>query len=141
MYKGGVYYFTTVTNGYTGRFAKVATVIDSAINGGIVDSGVVLVYFRSFQLDSAWVPLPFKFLEFNGAYSYNVVFDYKEFALRIYVYLDENYSGVTVPSINTVTLPSYLFKYLIISGTSLRRLNREGVDLRNEQGVEWSLRN
>jgi hypothetical protein len=139
-YTLGSYIFSDDTNVTTFRTAKVASITDSAITGGIVDSGMVLVFFRSYLKDSSWVPLPFKYLAFGSAFYYNIVNDFKKSTLRIYVYLDPNYSGATVPSISSTHIPPYKFKYLIISGTSLKLMKKQGVDTQNEAEVEGFLR-
>ncbi len=135
-YTLGSYIFSNDTNVTTFRTAKVATITDSAITGGIVDSGMVFVYVRSNLKDSSWVPLPFKYLAFGSDYFYNIVNDYIKSTLRIYVYFDANYSGATVPFISTTHLPPYKFKYLIISATSFRLMKKLGVDTYNAAEVE-----
>ncbi len=136
----GGYSFNPSVNSTTTWFAKVYTVVDSAITSGVVDSGMVLVYFRSYSGDSAWVPLPFSFLDFGRDFSYRILDDFKQYALRIYIFPEPNSSGATVPLIANMHFPPYTFKYLIVSGSSYMLMKREGVDFTNLRQVENYLR-
>jgi hypothetical protein len=55
--------------------------------------------------------------------------------VRINYLHDVNTSGVTIPTVQSVTLPTRQFKYVVISGSSLIRLSRVGVNLADYQAV------
>jgi hypothetical protein len=127
------YWLSTGPGAATGRQARAATIVDSSITRGIVDSGTVLVYFRPSLIgsDSSWEQLPVSMLSFGDTYWYKFASRIGIASVKIYYWHESNTTGTAPPAVTSVVVPTRPFKYIVISGSSLTLMKARGVNVSN----------
>lgn len=128
-----VYWFDTSQGSSQGYVAKFFDRPDTAITSDLLNTGMVLVYFKSATglLPTTWTPMPFSFTEnFDAAYNYNYVYDTRPGSVRLYFFFSKNPGGVP-PTLSTYTPPNHAVKIVTISGTVLSAVRKNHIDVNN----------
>ena len=122
-YSNSSYGMETTSGSYIGRFSKKARISDAAITADVIDNGIVLVYMKTptglGSTTYTWTPLPASILALYSGYS--DVWQTKVGAgyIDIHFYFEPNAPDVVLPNINTATVNTRTFKYVIISGNDV----------------------
>lgn len=139
-YKQDFWSISTGPGSSLGISARMALKNLPAITADVFNTGTVLVYLKTpgtFGGDNtSWSPLPYDIRGYDLGYLTSIKFNYEAGKLRVY-YLIVQTDAVptkTVPSVSTITIPSYDYKYVIIPGTAAVRAS-SGVDLSDYNAV------
>ncbi len=128
------YTLYTGSGSSTSWFTRYTDKIDSTITSGILDSGMVLVFFT--PNDSAqWAPLPYSFPSFGDAFYYNFVFQTMVGKVRLHIFFNGVDATSTIPTLSTYTFPNYKFKIVIVAGTLKAKMQYLGIDTMNHEAV------
>jgi hypothetical protein len=100
----------------------------SQITADIIAKGAVLVFFEAETGSDRWTALPFEFLHYTHVYFINIVYEVEEGMIRLHYFLMPASSGATTPNLATFVIPTYRFKYVVIKGTALSRLQAGMID-------------
>jgi len=128
------YSFYTGGGGYTSWFTRYTDKADSTITAGILDSGMVLVFFTPFDT-AQWAPLPYSYPSFSDAFYYNFVFQTMVGKVRLHIFFNGVDATSTVPTLSTYVFPNYKFKIVIVAGTLKARMQYQGIDTNNHTAV------
>jgi hypothetical protein len=134
------FWYLPVEGGVYGHQAQVATVTVPAITSDIVSDGLVLVYVRTpttslpAPAPTHWAALPFQQIGLGGGYLMSLKYAYSVGTVRIAYLHERTDTSVAVPSVYTVTLPTYEFKYVAVAGEPAAQL-AASVDLRDYEAV------
>ncbi len=120
---------TTDVGTVTAKTTRYVDIPVAEITANIIANGAVLVYFEAETGSDQWTPLPFEFLHYTRAYFINVVYQVQEGMIRLHYFLMPATPGATVPELEALVIPTYDFKYVVIEGTTLLRLQAGGVNL------------
>jgi hypothetical protein len=131
-----IYWFQTSPTTAQGYVGRAATIVDSSITRGIMDSGTVLVYFRPLTMlsDTSWEQLPvsINFGDYGRHFASQIGLGH----VIIYYWHESNTTGgATPPAVSSVVFPPRPFKYIVISGSSLNLMKRSGVNLKDPEAV------
>ena len=136
------YTFTTGTGAFTSWFTRYCDVTFSKLTQGMLDSGMVMVYFRPSALNAQqWVPLPYSF-ESGGTnqFFYNIAFETFAGKVRLHYFYTPNGSTGTLPSnLSTVVIPDYKFKIVAVAGTVSTDMKAHQVDMKDYNSVSHYL--
>ena len=95
-----------------------------SINQSVLDSGVVMVSYRSAPdfdgNDKRWTPMPMSF--YGGTFTYNLDFTTDKYSVRLEFYLTPSFSHTGWASqedMSSVLLPTYNVKVVVISSSSI----------------------
>ena len=101
----------------------------SELTNGILDSGMVLTFFRSSVLDSfQWSPLPFSFIAQGQQYFYNFAYETMLNKVRFHYFYSENIVGPTLPNIAADSIATHLFKIVLIAGQLVTGMKHCGIN-------------
>ena len=122
-----------------GLGAKKASIAAASITTNIFNTGTVLVYFKvPVGLTSTltgWTQLPFSLKSFDGNYFISLKTNYEIGKVNIYYLYEQTNSSATVPNIFSATVPDYIFKYIVIAGSTTGRYMKPPVDYSNYAAV------
>jgi hypothetical protein len=108
-----------------GYSAQQYTRNDSNITAGILDSGMVLVYFTPAPdfFPDQWLPLPYSVTEFYGSdqsisfqYNYTYIMAAGQVTLEFYV-TPLNTAYGAIPDVSTIAVPDAYYKIIVVPGT------------------------
>lgn len=131
------YEFQTNPTSYTEYFTRYYDAAFSSITQGILDSGMVLVYFTPNYNDNAnqWDPLPYEFTDGSGNFNYNIVFETKVGTVRLHYFFVQLVASATIPTLSTYPIGSYTFKIVAVSGSLASSMKNAHVDVNNYAAV------
>jgi hypothetical protein len=93
---------------------------NSNITPGIIDSGLVLVYFTSVYsvYPNGWLPLPYSIAELStpAEYNWSYVLNTNSVVLEFYL-TPLSTSTAALPAISSITVPYARYKIVVVSGT------------------------
>ncbi len=117
-YADSFWYFP-IAGGTQGNPAQVATVAVPAITADIANNGAVLVYLKvpatPVGASTRWTLLPFHQGGMFGGFLVSIKAAVQTGQIAIGYMHEQTDTSVTVPSVYTVTLPIYEFKYVAMS--------------------------
>ena len=134
-------YWTLPTGGSSslGLGAKRASIAVASITTNIFNTGTVLVYLKmpvGFTSNlTAWSLLPFSLKSFDGNYFISLKTNYEIGKVNIYYLYEQTNSSATLPLIFTATVPDYIFKYIVIAGSTGARKMKPSVDFNDYAAV------
>ena len=99
------------------------------ITADIIEIGAVLMYIEAETGTDRWTMLPIEFLHYTREYFINIAYEVQEGMIRLHYFLMWAREGATLPDLGAHVIPTYEFKYVVIEGTALLRLQADGVDL------------
>jgi hypothetical protein len=119
--------YSTSNGGFTEYFTRYHDQSFSKITKGILDTGLVLVYFTPNQSDSnQWVPLPYSFLAFGSAYYYNYAFESMPGKVRLHFWYTANGSGTPPNTLSTDVIFTHKYKIVAVaSGAVATAMKRQ----------------
>src|SRR5579859_1145670 len=134
---GSVYYFSPQAGTNYNFLTRYYDAAFPALTRGILDSGMVLVYFTSDPNHDAdqWVPLPFSFLEIVDNFYFNLAYETNLGAVRLHFFLTPMRPLGTVPALSTYPIATYKFKLVAVSGTIAGAMEQQGIDTRDYGAV------
>lgn len=134
------YSLETSPGSYTEYFTRYHDVTFPAITQGIIDSGMVLVYFVPNPIVSTvnWTQLPFQFLDGSEEFFYDVAFTTLAGKVELDYFFQQVNSG-TIPTLSTFNIPTYTFKLVAISGSLAAQMKQGNVDVGNYSQVQHFL--
>lgn len=125
----GIYYFQTEPGSWTGYYSRYVDISVTELTPEFISTGHVLVFFEAFPESGNWTPLPFQFLDFNGEFTYNIVYEVTEGRIRLHYFYFSNVVGATIPNLETAVIPTYAFKYMVIEGTAFEAMTAREIDV------------
>jgi hypothetical protein len=129
-----IYWYTVNSSISIGAFSRYADISFSKLTAGILDSGMVLVYFTSSTLNaSMWTPIPFSFLAQGQQYYINYAYETSSGKVRLHYFFSANITGAVFPSLSTTVIPTSKYKIIVVSGTIGNEMKRIGIDPLNYQ--------
>ncbi|HSH46700.1 MAG TPA: hypothetical protein VK966_12720 [Longimicrobiales bacterium] len=127
--------YPLTTQGGTVMYLSRAVEIEvPAITEDILLSGVVLVYMQP-STKGRWTPLPFDFASFGGGYWVHYRFEVEAGLIRLHYFHSRNHPDTNVPSPGDATIPTRMFRWVVIEGNMAPALVAAGVDLRDYDQV------
>jgi hypothetical protein len=131
------YWYSTGPGSATGWFTRYHDRVDSTmITQGILDSGMVLVYFTPYtDQPNQWVSLPFSFPSFSNAYYTNYVYETFLGKVRLHIFFNLVDNSGTLPTLSTFQFATHKFKIVTVAGNLASRMVQTGIDRGNEQAV------
>jgi hypothetical protein len=134
-YVGGFWTENIGSGSILGLEAKIATVPVPAVTDSIADSGAVLVYIGNpvqFNGDSTqWVPLPYSYVPLSTGYLVRFDDAFETGVIRIAYMFQPTDAATSPPSVVSSTVPTQIFKYVAIAGTTSAALSAAHVNLAN----------
>ena len=134
--------FWTLTTGGSsslGLGAKKASIAVASITTNIFNTGTVLVYLKmpvGFTTTlTAWTLLPFSLKSFDGNYFISLKTNYEIGKVNIYYLYEQTNSSAILPLIFTAIVPDYIFKYIVIAGSTGARKMTPAVDFNDYSAV------
>jgi hypothetical protein len=125
---GGDYTFSTPGGGYTEYFTQYHDVAFNKITPGVLDSGLVLVYFTPNNNNlEQWAPLPYQFPSFGAEFYYNFVYETSDSNVRLHIFFTKIDPSATLPTISSYVPATYRFKILAISGNIAAIMRRSKI--------------
>lgn len=123
--------YSTGNGAFTEYFTRYHDQADSKITKGILDTGMVMVYFTPNQSDSnQWVPLPYTFLAFGGAFYYNYAYETMPGKVRLHYWYTANGSGTAPTTLSTDVIFTHKYKIVTVaSGAVATAMKRDKVDV------------
>jgi hypothetical protein len=109
------YALYTSNGSYTEWFTRYHDVSFAAVTQGVLDSGMVLVYFTPFMANG-WSPLPYSF-NTGAGYDYAFVYVTTPGQVELEFYFDTYSTTATPPTLSTFTMATYQFKIVAVTGT------------------------
>ena len=110
------WYYSTGNSAYTEYFTRYHDQTFSKITQGILDTGMVMVYFTPNQNDTnQWVPLPYTFLAFGSAYYFNYAFESMPGKLRLHYWYTANGSGTPPTTLSTDVIFTHQYKIVVVA--------------------------
>jgi len=109
------YALYTSNGSYTEWFTRYHTVSFAPVTQGVLDSGVVLVYFTPFMANG-WLPLPYSFDTGNG-FAYDFVYVTSPGKVELEFFFDTYSPTATPPALSTFNMATYQFKIVAVTGT------------------------
>ena len=127
------YSMETSPGTYTEYFTRYHTVTLPALTKGIIDSGLVLVYFvPNPPVDTAqWAPLPYQFLDGSDAFFYDVAYETYVGSIEMEYYFQQINSSATLPSLASWKIATYKFKIVLMTASIVAQMKQQGVDVKN----------
>ena len=124
------YVYSTPGGGYTEYFTRYHDQAFSKVTKGVLDTGMVLVYFTPNMTDTnQWSPLPYSFLAFGSAYYYNYAFESMPGKVRLHFWYTANGSGTPPSTLSTDQLVTRKYKIVVVaSGAVATAMRRDRVD-------------
>jgi hypothetical protein len=130
------YYSMQISPGsWMSYYTRYVDISVEEITPDIISTGLVLVFFEAEPESGNWTPLPFQYVTFGSAYTYNIVYDVMEGMIRLHYFYTRNDLSVTVPNIETAVIPTYTFKYMVIEGTALAAMRAREVDVSDHDRI------
>jgi hypothetical protein len=130
------YVYSTGGGGYTEYFTRYHDVSFSKITQGLLDTGMVVVYFAPNATDTnQWSPLPYTFLAFGGAYYYNYVYESMPGKVRLHFFYTANGTGTAPNTLSTDVIPTHKYKIVAVTGTVSTAMRRDQVDVGDYKAV------
>ncbi|HEY4336610.1 MAG TPA: collagen-like protein [Puia sp.] len=115
LYNSG-WYYSTGNGGYTEYFTRYRDQTFSKITQGILDTGMVMVYFTPNQNDTnQWVPLTYSFLAFSGAYYFNYGYETMPGKVRLHYWYTANGSGTPPTTLSTDVIATHKYKVVVVA--------------------------
>lgn len=123
--------YSTANNAYTEYFTRYSDRSFSKITQGMLDTGMVMVYFTPNQTDATqWVPLPYSFLSFGSTFYYNYAYETMPGKVRLHYWYTAA-SGTPPNTLSTDVIFTHRYKIVAVSGTISTALRRDHVDVGN----------
>jgi hypothetical protein len=117
----GVYVYTKAVDHY-----------NSLITSGLLNTGMVLVYFQANPANTAqWQPLPYSFPSY---FFYNWAYETFEGKVRLYFYITGRNSAEP-PNIETFQVPTRKYKIVMVSGTIATSLHQSHINVNKYEEV------
>ena len=131
------YEVQTNPSSYTYYFTRYHNVTNAAITQGILDSGMVLVYFtpNTTGNTSQWAPLPYEFSDGSGNFNYEIVFETSVGGLRLHYFFVQTVAAATIPTLSTYAIATYKFKIVVVSGVLSSSMKSAHVDVNDYNAV------
>jgi hypothetical protein len=143
-YVGGFWTENIGSGTILGLEAKIATVPVPAVTDSIADSGAVLVYIGNpvqFNADSVqWAPLPYTYVPLSTGYLVRFDDAFETGVIRIAYMFQPTDAATIPPNVVSSTVPTEVFKYVVIAGTTSAALSAAHVNLANYNQVIAALR-
>ncbi len=132
----GTYWLSHAPNAALGWASRYYDRTDSAVTQGVLDSGMVLVFFKSYTSHAnEWTILPFSMLNTFAGFNYNFVFETSVASVRLHIYFTPWDASSTPPSVYTYTFPAYTFKIVSVAGTLKSKMVESGVNTQDYGAV------
>jgi hypothetical protein len=112
----------------------------SKITQGMLDTGMVMVYFTPNQTNAnQWAPLPYTFLAFGAQYYVNIVFETMPGKVRFhYFYTANGATGTTPNTLSTDVIWTHKYKIVAVSGKISAAMKRDRIDVGDyRQVMSW----
>ncbi len=112
------YEFQTSPSSYTEYFTRYHDRANNSITQGVLDSGLVLVYFtpNTSNNTNQWAPLPYEFTDGSGNFNYEMAYETNAGTIRLHYFFVQLVASATIPVLSTYTIASYKFKVVAITG-------------------------
>ncbi len=139
------YDFETSDGTLVSRPALTYSMSLSQLTESILDSGMVLVYYRVVNSNlsdpNTYEPLPTKFTSFNTEYTHNIRYKYDVGTIELYYYYSDNDASDsnTPPDISNQTLPDMQIKWVLASSSAVSSMVNAGVDLSDYHEVRKAI--
>ena len=130
-----IYCFQTTPMSTTVYFSRFVDIPVEEITPEIMSTGVVLVFFEPYPGSGRFTPLPFQFVESNGDYIFNIVYEVMAGNIRLHFFSMLNSAGAVSLDLETYTIATYTFNYTVIAGTALQAMVASEVDLADHDRV------
>jgi len=145
-WQSGYYDFETPNQSLISRPASTYSMSVSQLTESILDSGMVLVYYRvvnrSLSDTNTYEPLPVKFTSpFNTEYTHNIRYKYDVGTIELYYYYSDNDASDSnnPPDISNDTLPDIQIKWVVASSSAASSMITAGVDLNDYHEVQKAI--
>jgi hypothetical protein len=121
---GGEVFAQISSNNAYGYEAQIYTRYNSNITAGIMDSGMVLVYFTPAPdfYANQWLSLPYSIAEYIGGnpltsfqYNYSYVMAAEQLSLEFYL-TPLNTAASAMPDVSTIAVPAAYYKIVVVPG-------------------------
>jgi hypothetical protein len=131
------YEFQTSPGSYTEYFTRYYDAAFSEVTQGILDSGMVLVYFipNTIDNDNQWAPLPYQFTDESGYFNYEMAFETMPGKVRLHFFFVPLNASATIPTLSTYDIVTYKFKMITLSGSVVTSMNKAHVNWNNYAAV------
>jgi hypothetical protein len=97
----------------------------------------VMVYFVPNPLVNtvAWVPLPYQFLDGSGNFYYDVAYQTSVGSIELDYFFNQIVASATIPTLSNYDIPTYQFKFVVITGTSMALMLKNHIDFKDYKSV------
>lgn len=110
-------------------FTRYVDIPVAEITSEVLATGAILVSFEADPGSGSWVPLPFQYSGTSYDYLVNIVHEVSEGTIRLHYFNMPTSSDATLPDLETLSIPTYTFKYTVIEGTDLQAMTEDGIDI------------
>jgi len=130
------YVFETSAGSYTEYFTRYYVRQNNAITQGLLDSGLVIVYFTPSPINNPyqWAPLPYQF-DSSFGYTDNYVYVTAVGQVTLHYFFIQTDPSSTLPTLSTYNDETRQFKIVAITGKTGKFMLEHHVNLNNYQEV------
>ncbi|MGK7313243.1 MAG: hypothetical protein ACN0LA_13495 [Candidatus Longimicrobiales bacterium M2_2A_002] len=134
-----IFWLDTSPNSSTGFISRYVDLNIPAITEEILYAGEIRVYMENSPISApgSLTPLPVVFIVSD--YSRNYFYETSVGKIRLHYFHRPNYAGATLPNPADETIPTRLYKWVVIEGTLASQMMAEGVDLDVQDDVSQFL--
>ena len=124
------YVFQTSTTSYTEYFTRYVDCAFTALTTGILDSGMVLVYFtpNTSNNTNQWVPLPYQFTDGSDNFNYEISYETNVGTIRLHYFFVQTNPSATIPVLSSYAIATYQFKFVAVSGNVTTAMKKRGIN-------------
>jgi hypothetical protein len=109
------YALYTSSGSYTEWFTRYHDVSFAGVTQGVLDSGIVLVYFTPYMANG-WAPLPYSF-DSGAGYAFDFVYVTSPGQVELEFFFEPYSTTATLPTLSSYNMATYQFKIVAVTGT------------------------
>jgi hypothetical protein len=125
-----LYWYSYAPNSSLGFVARFHDQAFSKVTQGILDTGMVLVYFVPYESSpNEWTNMPYVFLGTSEQFYYNYQYDVSPGKVRLWYFYTPNGSYAIPTTLSTDVIATHRYKIVAVSGTISTAMKRDRVDV------------
>ncbi|MBB6127328.1 collagen-like protein [Mucilaginibacter lappiensis] len=115
------------------RYAKGVEYNSPLLTAGMLERGLVLVYFQPNPNVTQWQPLPYSFPSVYDEYNYNYAYETFVSKVRLYFY----FTRITTdgPSLDSYQVPATKFRIVVASGNMANSIHQNHININKYEEV------